>query len=185
MNSAAPIVMTVNDLYALPDDGLKHELVHGWLVSEPLPGVRHGRIAARLVQRLGAFVDEHRLGVVLTCDTGFVLHRKPDTVRGPDVAFVRRDRYDAIDNLTAAFPGPPDIAVEVLSPSDSATSIHGKVADFLAAGTPLVWVVDPNLLQVRCYRSLLEPHILTDVDALTADDLLPRFRLPVQDLFAD
>ncbi|HET6628397.1 MAG TPA: Uma2 family endonuclease [Woeseiaceae bacterium] len=89
------MLMTVEDLYALPDDGLHYELVHGEFVSEPPPGGRHGRIAARLVQRIGAYAESHRLGVVLTCDTAFVLHREPDTVRAPDVAFVSHERYRA------------------------------------------------------------------------------------------
>ena len=175
---------TVDDLYALPADDFHHELVHGSLVSEPPPGGRHGRIAARLVQRLGAHVEEHSLGVVLTCDTGFILHRDPDTVRAPDVAFVRRDRYDKLEDETSALPIAPDIAIEVRSPSDSAVKLHAKVADYLAAGTPLVWVVDPGTERVACYRKLLEPRIVAAPQHLEADDLLPGFRLSVDDIFS-
>ena len=183
MASVASMLMTVEDLYALPDDGLHYELVHGEFVSEPPPGGRHGRIAARLVQRIGAHAEAHRLGVVLTCDTGFVLHREPDTVRAPDVAFVSHERYRAFGDDVAALPGPPDLAIEVLSPSDTLTKVHAKVADYLAAGTPLVWVVDPDRRQVRSYRNLLEPQVATQSGELTADDLLPGFSLPVADIF--
>src|SRR5690606_9864068 len=120
-----------------------------------------------------------RLGVVLTCDTGFVLHRKPDTVRAPDVAFVSHERYRAFGDEVSALPGPPDIAIEVLSPSDTFAKVHAKVADYLAAGTPLVWVVDPDQRQVRSYRNLLQPQITTEPGELNADDLLPDFSLPV------
>ena len=175
--------MTVEDFYALPDDGRRYELVHGEFVSEPSPGGRHGRVAAKLVQRIGAHVEAHRLGVVLTCDTGFVLHREPDTMRAPDVAFVTYERYHAFGDDTLALPGPPDIAIEVLSPSDTPAKVHAKVADYLAAGTLLVWVVDPGRRQVRSYRRLLEPQIIGESGALAADDLLPGLCLPVADLF--
>src|SRR5436309_521326 len=87
-------LFTVEDLYRMPDDGLLYELEAGRLVSEPLPGARHGRVAARLVELLGSFVRANGLGVVLCNDTGFVLARSPDTVRGPDVCFVSRARYE-------------------------------------------------------------------------------------------
>ena len=183
MTSVASRLKTVEDLYALPDDGLHYELVHGEFVSEPPPGGRHGRIAARLVQRIGAHAEAHRLGVVLTCDSGFVLHREPDTVRAPDVAFVSYERYKAFGDETLALPGPPDLAIEVLSPSDTAAKMHAKVADYLAAGTPLVWVVDPDRRQVRSYRNLLEPQVAAESDELAADDLLPGLSLPVADIF--
>lgn len=184
MSSAAHLFFSVEDLYTLPDDDRHYELVHGQFVSEPPPGGRHGRIAARLVQRIGAHVEAQRLGVVLTCDTGFILHRRPDTVRAPDVAFVRRERYIAFDDEISALPGPPDIAIEVLSPSDSFTGVHAKVADYLAAGTPLVWIVDPDQRQVSSYRDLLEPQITTESGKMTAEDLLPGFCLSVADIFA-
>lgn len=183
MSSVASRLKTVEDLYALPDDGFHYELVHGEFVSEPPPGGRHGRIAARLVQRIGAHAEAHRLRVVLTCDSGFVLHREPDTVRAPDVAFVSHERYQAFGDEIFALPGPPDLAIEVLSPSDTSARVHAKVADYLAVGTPLVWVVDPDQRQVRSYRTLLEPQVTTESGELTADDLLPGLRLPVADSF--
>jgi len=175
--------MGVEDLYLMPADDMHHELVHGVLVSEPLAGPRHGRVAATIVQLLGRHVRKHRLGVVLTCDTGFVLHRSPDTVRGPDVAFISRRRYDAVPDEVGAFPGAPDLAVEVLSPHDRASRVHAKVADYLAAGTPLVWVVDPDRATVTTYRALLEPQFLEGDAELSAEDILPGFRIAVARLF--
>jgi len=175
--------LTVEDLYRLPDDGRKYELVEGNLLSEPLPGARHGRLAARIVRLLSDFVEARGLGEVLTCDTGFVLARSPDTVRGPDVAFVSRERYDAAGDTDAAFPGAPDLAVEVLSPTNRPDDVHAKVADYLAAGTRLVWVVDPRRETVTTYRRLLEPQRLHGEDLLDGDDVLTGLSLRVSDLF--
>ena len=176
-------LLRLEDLYRMPDDEFRHELVSGRLVSEPPPGARHGRIAANIVVRLGAFAQESQSGIVLTCDTGFVLHRSPDTVRAPDVAFVSRERYLALEDETRAFPGPPDLAVEVLSPGNSHASVHAKVADYLAAGTKLVWVVDPELQQLLTYRGLFSPKTLSGEDLVAADDLLPGFSVRVAGLF--
>ena len=89
--------MTVEDLYVMPDDGFNYELQAGPLVSEPLAGGRHGWVVAALAGILRAHVRKHRLGVVFAGDSGFVLARKPDTVRGPDVAFVSSERFERID----------------------------------------------------------------------------------------
>ena len=176
--------MSVEDLYAMPDDGLRYELVHGSLVAEPPPGIRHGRVAATIVRILGSFVHEHKLGVVLTCDTGFVLHRGPDTVRAPDVSFITSDRFDALEDEVPAMPGPPDLAIEVVSPSNTPAAVHAKVGDYLAAGTPLVWVVDPASRVVHCYSDLLNPQIMTESDVIEAESLLPGFRLTIAEIFA-
>jgi len=175
--------MTVDGLYGLPDDGRKHELQAGVLVSEPVPGHRHGRVASRIAELLGAHVRKRRLGVVATNDSGFILSRSPDTVRGPDVSFVTRARFESVGDLVTAFPGAPDLAVEILSPSDTPAGIHAKVADYLAAGTRAVWVVDPEGRTVRAYRTLLSPRTLRPGDALAAEEIVPGFHVDVAELF--
>ena len=120
---------TVEDLYLLPEDGRRYELVAGVLISEPLPGARHGRVTARIAYVLRTFVERERLGEILVADTGFVLARDPDTVRGPDVAFIARERYEAAGDPPTAFPGAPDLAVEVVSPSNRTGDIRSKAAD--------------------------------------------------------
>lgn len=175
--------MSVDDLYSMPDDDQKHELQAGVLVTEPPPGFRHGRVAARVVELLGPHVRQHRLGAVISNDSGFILSRSPDTVRGPDVAFVSRERVEGVTDLLRAFPGAPDLAVEVLSPSNTAASIHAKVADYLAAGTRCVWVVDAETETVRAYRSLLGPRTFEGDDVLEVEDVLPGFRTTVAELF--
>ena len=175
--------LTVEDLYTLPEDGMKYELQGGMLVSEPLPGSRHGRVATRMAALLDAHVRRSRLGVVFSNDSGFILSRSPDTVRGPDVAFVSRERFAGSENLVGAFPGPPDLAVEVLSPSNTPSAIHAKVGDYLAAGARCVWVIDPEAEAVVVYRSLLLPRTLTETDLLDGEDVVPGFRAAVLELF--
>ena len=173
--------LTADQLYELPDEDLHYELVQGRLVREPPPGGAHGRVAATITGLLVQYAQQHRNGVVLTCDTYFVLARAPG--RGPDVAYISRDRYLSLDEPERAIPGAPDLAVEVMSPGNREAATAAKVADYLAAGTTLVWVVDPRCRQVRCYRRLREQRTLSGADLLTADDLLPGFGVPVRDLF--
>ena len=175
--------MTVEDLYEMPDDGYSYELQGGLLIAEPLPGWRHGWVMAAIGEILRAHVRKHKLGVVGTGDPGFVLARNPDTVRGPDVAFVSRERFDPSGGHAKAFPGAPDLAVEVLSPSNTPAAMHAKVADYLAAGTRLVWVVDPDAQSVTVYASLLSPRTLGRDEWLGGDDVIAGFRSRVGDFF--
>jgi Uma2 family endonuclease len=175
--------VALEELYRLPDDGRRYELSAGRLLSEPLPGARHGIVTATIVALLSEFVRSRGLGVVLTADAGFILARSPDTMRGPDVAFVSRARFEEVGPVPEAFPGPPNLAVEVLSPSDRPARVHSKVAEYLAAGTRLVWVVDPAAERVAVYRSLLSPQLLGASDELDGFDVLPGFRLAVARFF--
>ncbi|MEO0974511.1 MAG: Uma2 family endonuclease [Pseudomonadota bacterium] len=182
MEQPSPLY-TLADLQRVPANGWRYELLHGQLVKEPPPGPLHGTIAATLTHLLSAHARATRAGVVLTCDSAFLLHRAPDTVRAPDVAYVRRDRFERLDLTASAFPGPPDLAVEVLSPSNRPNEIHGKVADYLEAGTALVWVVDPEAQVVTTYRQLLAPQRLATTDVLEAPDVLPGFTASVAEAF--
>jgi Uma2 family endonuclease len=175
--------MTVEDLYVMPDDGLKYELQAGMLVSEPAPGFRHGHVVAAIAELLRAHVKKHRLGVVLAGDSGFILARKPDTVRAPDVAFVSKKRFERSGDTVKAFAESPDLAVEVLSPSNTPAAMHAKVADYLAAGTRCVWVVDPEAQAVTVYASLLSPRRLGEDETLDGGDVVPGFRARVGEFF--
>ncbi len=175
--------MTVEALYGLPEDGRKYELEAGRLISEPLPGYRHGRVMFVVAKILDAHASRLGLGEVLVGDSGFVLARAPDTVRGPDVAFVAAARLADTDDRSKAFEGAPDLAVEVLSPTNTPAEMHAKVGDYLAAGTRSVWVLDPERRTVALYGSLLSPQILGEDDVLQADDVLPGFRARVGAFF--
>jgi Uma2 family endonuclease len=178
-------LMTADQLLELPDDGRRRELVGGFLVSEPPASFRHGDMAAEIFRRLIEFARQHDLGRVVSTETGFLLARDPDTVRAPDVAFVSRSTIERAGRFRGFFPGAPDLAVEVLSPSERPADVHAKSGDYLAAGTRLVWVVDPSRRQVRVHRSLLKPSILDVADTLEGDDVLPGFRVRVALLFPE
>ena len=146
-------------------------------------GFEHGRITNRMAVRLGRFVEENSLGVVATADTGFQIAHDPDTVRAPDVAFVRAERVPA-GGVRGFFQGTPDIAVEVVSPGDRPSEVTAKSQAWLAAGCSVVWVVDPQTATVSIYSSRSEIAVLHSPDILDCRDLLPGFRLPVAEIFA-
>jgi Uma2 family endonuclease len=174
-------LMTADEYSRAPDDGLRHSLQAGLLIAEPQPFPRHAQIQARLAHVLTEFVDARALGVVLT-EGGFLLSRNPDTVRGPDVSFVRADRFNAEEAGRGYFRGAPDLAIEVLSPSNLPGETHAKVADYLAAGTRLVWVIDPIRQIVSVYRSLLSPRRMPADGVLDGEDVLPELSLPIADV---
>lgn len=127
---------------------------------------------------LANHVRARELGVVYAAETGFTLARHPDTVRAPDVAFVRRERLPTPEPV--GFPDlPPDLVVEVLSPDDRPGELLAKIADWLAAGTRLVWVIDPDRRVARVYRHDGAETIVAADQALDGEDLLPGFSCPL------
>lgn len=140
-------------------------------------GSRHGVIAARIIAHLGSFVGQHRLGEVFTSETGFVIARNPDTVRAPDCAFVRSDRF--VDT-SAFFPGPPDLAIEVISPRDSYTEVEEKTREWLRAGVRAVVVVNPATNGAVVHRL---DGVAMAADAIDVEDVVPGWRLPLAELF--
>lgn len=173
--------MTEADLMNLEDDSCRHELVAGMIVAEPFPTPRHDRVRWRVERPLRAHVEAGALGEVFG-ETGFVLARNPDTVRGPDLSFVSRERLSNLDDARF-FMGAPDLAVEILSPSNRRGEMHAKVADYLAAGARLVWVVDPKKRSVTVYRTLLAPRRLELNDTLDGEDVLPGLVIPIASIF--
>jgi Uma2 family endonuclease len=129
------------------------------------------------------FARQHRLGKVYAAETGFVLSRDPDTVRAPDAAFVVAERAAVQESRDGFFDGAPDLAVEVVSPSETEESIHAKVLDYLHAGTRLVWVIHPEAQTVTEYRSLSQIRVVTAEERLDGHDLLPGFSVAVMELF--
>jgi Uma2 family endonuclease len=176
-------LLTLDEYMALPDDGQRHELRAGLILAEPPPFPRHGQIQVRLSGMLREFVEPRGLGAVLA-DSGYLLSRDPATVLGPDVSFVRRDRFDAEQAARGYFSGAPDLAAEVLSPANRSAEIHAKVADYLAAGSILVWVIDPQHEVVTVYRKLLEPRRIGIDGVLDGEDVLPGLTIEVAKLLA-
>ena len=177
--SVATRVMTADELLRLPDEGHRYELVRGELRKMSPAGTRHGRISAWIAGSLIAFVRQHRLGYVYIAETGFVLAKNPDTVRAPDVAFVRAER--AVD-LAEYFPGPPDLAVEVISPSDTFSEVVEKTREYLRAGTRAVVIVDPKTSTVEVHRASGVTRVET---TLEVDDVVAGWTMPLADIFAD
>src|SRR5438270_13850709 len=122
-------LMSADELLQLPDDGNRYELVQGELRKMSPPGADHGGVAAAIIISLGSYVKERRLGKVYS-EIGFRIARKPDTVRAPDAAFVRRERVVKTERF---FEGPPDIAFEVVSPNDTYTEVEEKTQEWLRA----------------------------------------------------
>ena len=177
-------LMTAEELLRLPDDGQRHDLIAGELTTMPPSGFEHGRRAARIAVSLTQHVDAHGLGEVVAAETGFLLARDPDTVRAPDVAFVSRDRLEAVGNVTGYWPGAPDLAVEVISPNDLYTEVDEKVAAWLAHGARMVLVVNPRRRTVAVHRPGADVRHLTVDDVLDGEDVVPGWTMPVRDLFA-
>jgi Uma2 family endonuclease len=178
-----PRLMTADELLLLPDDGHRHELVRGELRTMSPTGWEHGDHTSVLDGSLGAYVRAHRLGRVVTGEVGFRLTIDPDTVRAPDVAFVRRERLPTADAAPGYFRGAPDLAVEVISPSDRYTDVDEKVGEWLGAGTRLVFVVNPRRRSLAVHRADGSVSILRMDDTLDGEDVVPGWSLAIRDLF--
>jgi Uma2 family endonuclease len=180
MSTTARSEATEEDLLRTPKDGCKYELVDGQIRMSPA-GTRHGRVCVRLVVRLDAFVEKERLGYVFDSSTGFRL--TGGNVRAPDVSFVARGRFRN-EQVPEGFGDlAPDLAVEVLSPEDRSRDLLDKVGEYLQAGVPLVWVIDPRRRTAAAYRSLTDVRTLGPDEALEGGEVLPGFRCALGELF--
>ncbi len=175
-------LLTAEEFYRRPEGSRRFELVKGVIIPMSPTNYDHGLIVLKLGRLIGNFVAEHDLGDTLGAETGFTLSHDPDTVHAPDVAFVSKIRRPAprMGFVELA----PDLVVEVVSPSDAPDEIQAKVEDYLDAGVKLVWLVYPRTQSVTVYRSLTDARILRAPAALTADEMLPAFSLPVAHIFA-
>jgi Uma2 family endonuclease len=181
--STTSTLVTADELFKLPDDGFRYELVRGEIRRMPPAGSEHGAVIMHLGGPLYQFVKGHDLGVVFGAETGFKIASDPDTVRAPDLAFVRRERIPEGGIPKQFWPGAPDLAVEVISPSDTYTEVEEKVNDWLAAGTRLVLVLNPRTRTATVYTSLTDVMRLTESDVLDGGAVLPGFTCRVAELF--
>lgn len=183
MSIVAERTYTPQDLLELPD-GQGFELVHGQLVEREM-SIWSAYVGTRLARSMSVFVETQQLGWVLGEGASFhCFPHDPGMVRRADVSFIRADRLSLEDarkrgHLRIA----PDLAVEVISPSDQSYDVDAKVDDYLEAGVQLIWVINPDRRIVQVHRAQGQSVILREPDELTGDDVLPGFRCPVADLF--
>jgi Uma2 family endonuclease len=186
--AAASELMTTEELLALPHDGVDRWLIRGQLREKPMT-VRnrtHSRIMARL-----AFFLVHWLngrpgprGEILCGEAGVRLCRDPDTTVGVDVVYISAEVMAQPSRETTLIDGVPTLAVEILSPSDKHEEVNEKIDTYLAAGVPLVWVIDSHHRTIEIFRPGAEPELVNAQQELTAEPHLPGFRLAVSELFA-
>ena len=162
----------------LENDIEGYEYVKGELIAMPAASFRHGAISVRIIRYLDPHVHNNKLGHLFTAETSFKVGER---VLKPDVAFVSTERLDV--DKDKGFPIPPDLAIEVVSPSDIHSRVIGKALAYLDAGTRLVWAVEPESKTVTVYESETKIKILTCEDTLTGDDVVPGFSCPVAQLF--
>lgn len=174
-------LVTAEELLLMPSDE-PCELVAGKVVPTTFGDCMHGQVVATVGAILGDASGSKRLGF-LAVNAGFVLARDPDTVRAADVAFVRRDRMSTVPK--GYFPGPPDLAVEVVSCFDRLGDVDSKAKAWVDAGTPLVWVVYPVTRSVVIHRPGQPPRILHEQGIITGEEVLPGFQCRVAEFFDD
>ena len=179
-------VWTETELCALPDDGYLHEVVNGELVMSPKNNLQHEQICQRVNFALEIFNRAHHLGAVFGSSMGFWMENR--NCRAPDVAFVSKARLRELGykpNTKTFFSGAPDLAIEVLSPSNTRLEMDGRLADFFASGARIAWIIHPDEQLVEVCHSRSDRRVIGPTGYLDGEQVLPGFRLQVSDLFRD
>ena len=164
------------------DDDRRYELVRGVLQMRDSPLRKHGYIATEIAYRIRSYLEIHPIGAVLA-QVWYTTERTPDTVRLPDVSFVTTEHFHQMPEFK---PGDvaPDLAIEVLSPSNRPKEVTQKVAEYLMKGAGLVWIIDPKTRSVAVFAPDALPYRLGAGEFLDGDELLPGFRIEVGTIFA-
>ncbi|MEX2216342.1 MAG: Uma2 family endonuclease [Phycisphaeraceae bacterium] len=159
------------------------ELFAGQLIHKKFAGFDQGCIGSTIASAMYLHAKHHRLGVVTSADTGFLLRKNPDTVLAPDTAFVARARIPA-HGIRGYFPGPPDLAVEVRSPRDTIEKARKKAKLWIESGCRLAWLIDPEPKAAYVFRpGAAKPLVLKGDVALDGEEVLPGFKLALGDVF--
>ncbi len=177
-------LLTAEDLFRLPDECGRYELLHGELVEMSPAGARHNKIMGKVTHYLLGYVEPRGLGEVLPGDTGILLARNPDHVRAPDVCFISAARLPAEDIATGYLELVPDLIVEVVSPGDVAAKVLQKTAEWLQAGARLVWTIYPSTRTVAVSDPATGTRVLHQDEMLTGEPVLPGFTVSVRALFS-
>jgi len=181
--TAQPILYTAENLWKQTDDGYRYELVKGIIRRMPSTGFEHGIRTAEIGSLLNVHVKKHKLGYVCGAETGFKISQNPDTVRAPDAAFVSKAAIDEKGIPKGFWEGAPDLAVEVISPSDTYTEVEEKVDEWLNAGCALVWIINPRRETVEVYRAPEDIVVLSGEDILDGGNVIEGFQCQVKDIF--
>ncbi|HKQ52273.1 MAG TPA: Uma2 family endonuclease [Pyrinomonadaceae bacterium] len=176
--------MTADELLKLPRGRFRYELIKGELITMSPAGSERGALAAGIAALLVQYVRANKLGIVFGAETGFKIAENPDTVLAPDTAFISRENIPESGIPKKYWPGAPDLAVEVLSPGDTAREVEVKVGRWLSAGARLVWTINPKHKSVTVYRAAKESDTLSETDELDGEDVVPGFRCQVSEIFA-
>jgi Uma2 family endonuclease len=176
-------IMTADELFEMEKDEYRYELIQGRLKRMAPTGGGHSRIEAGLIARLWLHARTNEYGDVYSSDAGFVFAHNPDTVLSPDAAFLRHDRVPSPEEHERFLTVVPDLAVEIISPSDRMPQVREKAEYYIEAGVRLVWVVNPRNRTVTVYSPDSPPHMLNQDDELDGGDVLPDFHLTVSEIF--
>jgi Uma2 family endonuclease len=177
--------ITADEFLEWPDEpGCRQELIRGEVATMSLAGEEHGEVAMEIGSLIRNYAKPLKLGRVYAAETGFIVERNPDSVRGADVAFVSAARLALITNRKKQIPFGPDFAVEVRSPNDRDDEVEEKIRMWLVAGCLLVWDVDPESRTVVVHRRESEPITLAEDQEIDGGDVIPGFRCRVADFFA-
>jgi Uma2 family endonuclease len=183
--ATAEALMTAEEFALRADPGYPEELVRGRILPMPPPNRRHGVICSRVDRVLGNFVDENRLGRVLSNDSGVITERGPDTVRGADIAYYSYARLPKEADLDGYGPEVPEIIVEVRSPSELWSRLQNKIAEYLRVGVVTVLVIDPEKQSAHVFSADDAPRTLTADDVLTFPGILEGFQVRVGRFFEE
>ena len=178
-----PTMTTADQLFAMPRENGRQELIDGVLKMMSPAGSEHGKIAGRIFTRLALHVEQQDLGETYAAETGFLIASDPDTVRAPDAGFVSHDLLSSVAPTKSYLPLAPELVVEVISPNDRFSQVEAQTRQWLTAGTKLVLVADPENLNLKTYTAENEIRTFESGDAVDCGEACIGWKLSVNDVF--
>ena len=175
--------ITAEQLLEMDAKGMRGELIRGVFCPTMSAGMRHGEIVMKLGRLLGNAIADTRSGRIMGSDSGVKIESDPDTVREPDIAYFTRERLPLDQVVSGYAEVPPNLVVEVVSPNDTIREVAGKAILWISAGVQLVWVLWPETKMIEVHRPAQPVTTLRETDTLTAEEILPQFKVPIKDIF--
>jgi Uma2 family endonuclease len=183
----APILMTTEEFLALPENGVRRELIFGQLREEPMTyrNRRHSKLEAAITELLRVWLKTQPApaGEVLVGEVGFRIQDNPDTVVGIDVAYMSADLAAKTPEDARPIDGVPVLAVEILSPSDTQENNTDKIRAYLDAKVPLDWLVETDFRTITVYRPDALPRLYNLDHTITGETHLPGFSAALTEIF--